>query len=80
MEILNQIGNFVSGISQDFLDYIAGLGYLTSPTTAKLTSILVILGLVYLVLHFVTAIKKPIKWGIIIIAGLLVISVLSTFI
>lgn len=79
-EVLNYIGNKVSEATQKILQLMNDSGIITSSTTSKFVSILLILGLSWLVVHFFAGLKKPIKVGIIIVSSLLIISIISTFI
>jgi len=78
--ILNKIGEYASSVTKSILDYLTEKGFVNSPTTAKLLTILLILSISWTVLHFVQSLKTPVKILIWIVAGLLVVSIASTFI
>ena len=53
--------------------------FLTSPTTAKIVSLIIYAGGIWLVLHFAGALKKPVKVVLIGLLALLMLSVIATF-
>ena len=78
-KISDYIGEKVSGVTQKTLEFMVERGIFTSPTTSKIITILIVLVLSYLTIHFAKGLQKPIKWGIIITAIVLILSVLFSF-
>lgn len=79
-DILNSIGEGVSGATNKIISFLANQGIITSPTTSKILSILLILLISYLILHFASSLKTPVKILIYILSGILIVSIASTFI
>lgn len=80
IEYFKDVGNYVSGLTSKFIDFLSEMGYVTPSLTSKIVSLLIIIGAIYVIVHFVTAMKKPLKWIILGLLGLLGLSILSTFI
>jgi len=78
-DVLVYIGTKVSSLTQNTLSVMNDAGIITSPTTAKLISILLILLVSWLVVHFFSGLKKPIKILIIGFSAILIISILLSF-
>ena len=78
-EILNDVGTFVASLTQKGLELFQGTGIITSSITAKLISALIVLGLAYFVLSFFKNIQPLVRWLIIIVSILLLISIGITF-
>ncbi|MEK6885049.1 MAG: hypothetical protein AABY22_35785 [Nanoarchaeota archaeon] len=79
LTVLDKIGDFVSSITEKILSFIQDMGLITSPATAKIITILIVALIAYLILHFVSSLKTPVRVIIYILTGLLIISVLISF-
>ena len=79
IETLKKIGSLADSIGEKILELIPPK-LLESPTSAKILSVLIYALMVYVVLHFATAIRKPIAYIIVILLALLIISIITTFI
>lgn len=77
--ILNAIGENVSLLTNKILTSFNESGIITSIFTAKLISILIILGISWVVLHIFSTMKTPVRVLIYIVSGLLIISIVMTF-
>lgn len=78
-EIFNFIGENVSLLTNKILTTLNDSGIITSLITAKLISLLLILGVTWVILHVFQNIKTPVKVLIYIVSGLLIVSILITF-
>lgn len=76
-ESLTEIGNAVSGLTRKVLDLIPS-ELLASETTSQVVSIMVSVGIIFIVLKFAGSLSKIMKWALIVLFGLLIISVLTT--
>lgn len=79
LEQLKPVGDYVTQITQKILELVPA-EYLTRPETAKIISLLVIVGLIYGVLKFVTSLEKVVKITIVGLLILLALSVIATFV
>ena len=77
-DILRTIGNTITDLSQKVLSIIPP-EIISSTITARLFSLLAILGIAYLIIHFVSGMKPIVKYLIIIVSALLVISIIFSF-
>lgn len=80
-EIIKTIGDKIPEWTNLVLTKIEESGLTANNISARLISILIILGIVWIVLHLVSGIKKPLTWVIKIAAIVLIVSIIiSTFI
>ena len=78
--ILDTIGEFVSGLTAKALSYLANSGIIVSLVTAKIISLLLILLITYAILHFAASLKPIMKILIVIVAIILIVSIIATFV
>jgi len=78
-ETLTSLGDQVSGLTGKILDLIPST-LLSSPTTAKIVSLIIYLGVIMVILKFAGSISKVMRWIIIGLFVLLIISVLATLV
>ena len=76
-DIFKDIGEALSGVTQKVLELIP-VEFLSSVTTAKIVSILVPLLVILGILKFGNLLSKPIKWVIVVLLVLLILSVAFT--
>lgn len=76
---LGYLGNKVSEVTQWIIVQISNWGVKTTATTARLINILLFSLLLYIVVKFVTFARRPLKWLIVGILGILIISIGISF-
>ena len=77
-DILKPVGEMVSGWTQSVLGLLPS-NLLESSNTARIVSIMIYLGLIWAIARFASSVKKPIKYAIIGLFILLILSVISTY-
>ncbi len=76
-DILKGVGGSLSGVTQKVLGFIP-TEFLSSDTAAKIFSILITLLIILGILKFGNLLSKPIKWVIVCLLILLILSVIFT--
>jgi len=77
-EKANIVGVQVTGFTEKLLSWFISMGFLTSPLTAKIITLLIIMGAFLLIVKFFNFIAKPIRITFFVILILLFVSVIST--
>lgn len=77
---ITKVGDYVAGLTQKVINFLDSKGIFTSSLTAKLITILIILSGIFVVIKFLNALSKPMKYVIIAILAFLIFSILFTFI
>jgi hypothetical protein len=75
-KVVDTIGESVPKFTRKGLEFIQDQGFVTNNVTAKLLSVLIVLGASYLILHFGQSIKPALKWTIKIVAIILIGSII----
>ena len=77
---LGFIGNKISEVTQWAILNLSNLGLKTTVTTAKILNMLILSLLLYITIKFIHFMRKPLKWVIVILLGLMVASIIISFI
>jgi hypothetical protein len=81
LSFIPAIGDSLSWVTQEAIQFIARFGVEITSLQSKVLLLLILGGLIYIFLSVITFAKKMLKWGLIILAIFLAVSVaISIFI
>jgi len=77
--IFSIIGEKVSFIFGKIITFTANLGLNLNQLQIKIISLIILLVLFFIILKFVNIMKKPVKWSILLLILILILSIIFSF-
>jgi len=78
-QFLQPLGEQVSSVFSNIISFVANLGLNISEIQTKLISLVILLIGFFITIKFVNVANKFIKWGILALIGILILSIIFSF-